>query len=688
MKRRFLVLGFVVVCYSSVFGGIDSWVVFKKTNGLASDRVYSIAQDSKGNYWIGTVDGLSKYDGNQWTTYTINNRWNNKIDHIAVDLNDNVWIGGEMELLGAHMFDGTKFHSWTQAEGLPHEKVYSVAIDSKNNVWVGFFEDYDYWGEGCASFDGTKWITHILTFPYSKTNQNVIKAIVKDSKGNLWFGTSQGLAKFDGSSWAVFDKSNGLASQSIHDIAIDSKDNVWIATEGGGVSKFDGTNVTNYSTEDGLSKNSVNVIGVDAQDNVWVGYQNWGRPVGVDKFDGDRWRNYTSADGLSDNKVNAIFTDSKGIIWFGTYEGGVCRYSPPADILLSATYIPMDDVKMSHVGEVSFSIANKGNEPLIISNISCDNESFSVNVNSATIAPGQNQPVKITFRPTRIGVQIAQISIKSNDEDENTLNVIVQGKCLKPEIAMDSKYLNFGDTYIDSVSARTLTLRNTGNTDLHVDSISVIQSTTFVVEPTSCIVAAGDSSKINCFFRPGIERIYYDTLTVWNDDTIQTIMLCGKGRILSFINSSSGNITYKSKSDSIRVWFRTNYFDSTVRASVIYSIDGGATFNPPRECTLTANEYSAFLSPQPSGSIINYYFEITGSQGLSYLPAEGPASTFTLKAAYDADLDNNSSTDVFDLLRMLRVLSGSESNNGADINKDGKIDIYDLLSLLESLNAK
>ena len=399
MKSGLLVIVLVLLNFFNSYADSNSWITFTAEDGLASGRVLSISQDSQGIYWFGTVSGLSRYDGDNWTTYTnTHGLSNNKVDAIAIGSQDNVWVGYEREGVGISKFDGISWNTWTQSNGLPLNSVYSIAIDSKNNVWVGFAEEYEYEGEGICMFDGTNWTTHKVSYPDFEGNQNYIKAIAEDAQGNMWFGTILGLSKYDGNDWTIYNTSNGLLSHYVNDISVDSQDNVWVATLDGGVSKFDGTNWINYTTEDGLSKDRVYAIEVDAQDNVWVGYEHWGRPVGVDKFDGNTWFNYTTSDGLADDYVHTIYTDKNGYVWFGTHEGGVCRISTSPDIYIFPDSISFIDIAADTAGIANVTITNKGNESLVISDISSDNEQFKVNPFSNTIGPGQSQIVTISCR--------------------------------------------------------------------------------------------------------------------------------------------------------------------------------------------------------------------------------------------------------------------------------------------------
>ena len=129
----------------------------------------------------------------------------------------------------------------------------------------------------CASkFDGKTFITYtsinnIIHTENSVLAGNYINAILKDSTGILWFGTDNGVSKFDGTNWTTYTKTDGLSVNNVRSIATDKYGNMWFGTWLGGVTKFDGTTWKTYTTSDGLAGNSVMCISSDDEGNMWFG---------------------------------------------------------------------------------------------------------------------------------------------------------------------------------------------------------------------------------------------------------------------------------------------------------------------------------------------------------------------------------------------------------------------------------
>jgi ligand-binding sensor domain-containing protein len=107
-------------------------------------------------------------------------------------------------------------------------------------------------------------------------------------------------------------------------VAVAADGVLWAGTLEQGVSRFDGSNWITYTVEDGLANNTVREIAVDLEGGVWFGTVN-----GVSYFKDETWTTYTEDDGLVKNDVRSIVVAPDGALWFGTLGGGVSRFLPP-----------------------------------------------------------------------------------------------------------------------------------------------------------------------------------------------------------------------------------------------------------------------------------------------------------------------------------------------------------------------
>jgi len=150
---------------------------------------------------------------------------------------------------------------------------------------------------------------------------DVIRCMLQDQSGNLWFGTNGGgVSKYDGKSFTNFTEKEGLSNNIVLSMLQDQSGNLWFGTSGGGVSKYDGKSFTNFTEKEGLSNNIVWSMLQDQSGNLWFGTYGGG----VSKYDGKSFTNFTEKEGLSNNYVFAMLLDKNDNLWFGT-RFGLCK---------------------------------------------------------------------------------------------------------------------------------------------------------------------------------------------------------------------------------------------------------------------------------------------------------------------------------------------------------------------------
>lgn len=152
--------------------------------------------------------------------------------------------------------------------------------------------------------------------------QNSVNAILQDSRGYIWLGTQEGLVRFDGIRFSVFDKKhfNAMTSNYVWTIAEGPDGSLWFGTQGGGLCRIKENRCTAFTTKDGLPSNHVTALQFDNSGRLWIG-TNRGLAMHVDST----FRVFTKKDGLVHNEVITLSTDSQGSLWIGTNGGGLNR---------------------------------------------------------------------------------------------------------------------------------------------------------------------------------------------------------------------------------------------------------------------------------------------------------------------------------------------------------------------------
>ncbi len=143
---------------------------------------------------------------------------------------------------------------------------------------------------------------------------DTVQAIAEDQQGYLWVGTSEGLARFDGTHFQVFaDAANSILHRtSVHCLTVSGDGSLWIGTEGGGLVRYRGGDFRAWTAKNGLTDMFVRAIAEDRSGNLWVGTNN-----GFFRLHGDRAERLDGANGVPALAVNAIMEDHAGRLWIG-----------------------------------------------------------------------------------------------------------------------------------------------------------------------------------------------------------------------------------------------------------------------------------------------------------------------------------------------------------------------------------
>jgi len=164
-------------------------------------------------------------------------------------------------------------------------------------------------------------------------SQNTGQCILQDSKGFMWFGTWDGLNKYDGYTFTIYNSENGLSNTTINCLAEDDEKNLWIGTEFG-LNKMNLETgeieiiLSSSDNPNSLSHDFITDIIIDHKCNLWIA-----TAKGLNHFNKE-YEIFTSynfyyqkTDSLTSNYVNNVFEDRENNIWIGT-RNGLKKYNP------------------------------------------------------------------------------------------------------------------------------------------------------------------------------------------------------------------------------------------------------------------------------------------------------------------------------------------------------------------------
>jgi ligand-binding sensor domain-containing protein len=212
-----------------------AWTTFDTSNGLNHNKVLSIDEAENGVIWIGTQTGISYFDGSECSSIA-SPHWSG-VNVTIAEAPDHIWFGSPIG--GITFYDGVEYTSYDSSDGLLSNNTTDLLFDNDGNKWVGT-------GVGISVLDETNLVVSQFTQMYILPPPDTLNQIVDldlDSEGRIWAGIYVGylgvggVAMWDGNEWIDYDVSDGLVGPNIRGIAIDSFDNVWVATSSG-VSKI------------------------------------------------------------------------------------------------------------------------------------------------------------------------------------------------------------------------------------------------------------------------------------------------------------------------------------------------------------------------------------------------------------------------------------------------------------------
>ena len=293
-----------------------------QADGLASNTVLAIFEDSRGTMWFGTTDGLTRYDGKDFRTFTTEDGLaHNTIGLIFEDQHGMLWFGDgvissilerektldmtwmetplselditpydetpaetitPIRLKGVNRYDGHTFRTFTTVDGLAYDVVKDIVEDETGTLWFAT-------SLGVSQYDGEKFENLTMNGPMGMNvlpnAWNGIASIAQDTAGNFWFGSDAGISYYNiqtssfrylavDPDFTPFQEMGKSRTAHITDLQFDAKENLWMSRDGtseesSGIRRYDGKKLTIFPQNEELPMNSVNNIMQDSSGNLW-----------------------------------------------------------------------------------------------------------------------------------------------------------------------------------------------------------------------------------------------------------------------------------------------------------------------------------------------------------------------------------------------------------------------------------
>ena len=353
-------------------------------SGLITNRFNSVATDLKGNIWLFGNNGISRivFENNTSTLQLVNYGYQSGLPegHVNVGLEDregNLWFGSESGLV---RYGGDRFIAYTKDQDIPSNSIRAIVGDKDGNILVGSDKGTTFIGQGaeaqknvilsysqkyhlkvgatnCLFQDrenniwiGGEGVVYKLVAEGKSTNYQVVTydnpayfvgsvlAILEDSHGSIWFGTADGLVRFENNQFTRFTTADGLPDKAILCLLEDRKGMLWMGTEKG-LCSYNGVKFQKFASYSEL-KLQVTSIAEDESGNLWLGSYSG---CGLTRFDGQNYINVGEDKGMVSNMVYLLVLDNSGALWIGTNKG--------LDLLDVNKFNRSDSVVIKHYGK-------------------------------------------------------------------------------------------------------------------------------------------------------------------------------------------------------------------------------------------------------------------------------------------------------------------------------------------------
>lgn len=324
--------------------------VWQTDDGLPQNSVRAVAQTPDGFLWVGTDEGLVRFDGIRFVALESPEFPELRLARVAsllVARDGALWIGTETD--GAARFGDGRLTRFTRTNGLPNDYVRCIVQSRSGAVWVGTEKGLAVFENGVlrdmSAVSGASGSIRSIVFdregdlrlgtyagltalrsdgkPFKPNSfaaefTRAFRSMLLDSRNELWLGSIEGLFR-GGEDARQWTQQSGMPSPVIAALFEDSAGQVWVGTFGGLVRFINGRPAP-WSTDARGLDDPVNAIFEDREANIWIGAKN-----GLHRLSPARFQVFSADTGLAGNNITAVCEGSDGAIWASSWGAGLNR---------------------------------------------------------------------------------------------------------------------------------------------------------------------------------------------------------------------------------------------------------------------------------------------------------------------------------------------------------------------------
>ena len=286
--------------------------VWQQEEGLPENDVTTVIQTRDGYIWLGTEEGLVRFDGIHFTVFDQSNTPELTSVYIRTLLearDGSLWIGTDGG--GVYRLKDGKFSVYPTPDGLSSDVVRSFYESGDGSLWIGTD------GHGLGRLKGGQFSRYTTKQGLS---DDFVWALLGTEDGSLWIGTNHGLNRLKEGKFTLYTTREGLANNVVWSLGLGRGQSLWVGT-GGGLCRMQDGRLQRYEGREGPGRYPVISVHEDRQGTLWLGTDGHG----LERMANGNVSAYTTKGGLSNDTVSAVMEDDEGSLWLGTFGGGLVR---------------------------------------------------------------------------------------------------------------------------------------------------------------------------------------------------------------------------------------------------------------------------------------------------------------------------------------------------------------------------
>jgi signal transduction histidine kinase/ligand-binding sensor domain-containing protein len=291
------------------FDGYEFKVFDKDAGQLPSNSITALAPGLSGDLWIGTGAGLVHYRNNQFRVYTQQQGLpENSVTQLVADPDGSLWIVSGIYLCRFH---DEKFTTFGASDVAPVSAVRSIFLDRARTLWVAGYG-------GVAKREGGKFIPVLVA---GQLDNDIITGLLFDKEKNLWLAGTKGLAALSpAGKIRKYTLRDGLPDPFVRSLWQDRDGNLWAGTNGG-LARMENGRFVSPAIDPNPERDWVRVLFEDREGNLWVGMNS-----GLNRFRDDIFTIYSKSEGLPSDEPTTVYQDHAGHVWVGFHDAGLVRF--------------------------------------------------------------------------------------------------------------------------------------------------------------------------------------------------------------------------------------------------------------------------------------------------------------------------------------------------------------------------